>query len=59
MKILLSIISVVGLLLTIIPAFLVFFGSISLEQNKNLMLVGTILWFLTAPFWLNKKTEEV
>ena len=53
-------VSFICLALTIIPAFLVFNGSISLDQNKNLMAIGTLGWFLTAPFWMRqKKSDEV
>ncbi len=55
MKPLLRILSYVGLLLTVIPSILVFAGSISLELHKQLMTVGMLLWFLTAPFWMNLK----
>lgn len=47
--------SIVCLLLTVIPSFFVYMGIISLELNKNLMLLGTIGWFGTAPFWMNRK----
>jgi hypothetical protein len=52
---LLKIISAVGLLLTIVPAFLVFGGRIAIEQHYTLMLIGTIVWFFSAPFWMLKK----
>ena len=53
-------ISIVCLLLTIIPSFLVFMGVIPPDLNKVLMLCGTIGWFATAPFWMNsKKTKDV
>lgn len=55
-KILLIIISIIGLLLTVGPAFLVFNGSINLHTHKVLMMVGTLIWFGTAPFWMGKKT---
>ncbi|MEX2594888.1 MAG: hypothetical protein WD426_19130 [Anditalea sp.] len=58
MKKLLVLVSICSLLLTIVPAFLVFFNIITLEMNKNLMLVGTLGWFLTAPYWMNGKTRE-
>lgn len=54
-NIVLSIIAFIGLLLTVIPAFLVFYDIISLQGHKNLMLVGVILWFFTAPFIMKKK----
>ncbi len=37
-----------GLVLTILPSLLVFQGTISNAQNKQLMLLGLILWFGTA-----------
>lgn len=57
MKKLLVIISILSLLMTIIPSFLVFAGLMTLEMNKTLMLIGTIGWFITAPSWMNKKEE--
>ncbi len=59
MRIVLIIISIIGLMLTIVPAFMVFFGSVTLETNKHLMLAGMLCWFVTAPFWMNKEQEEV
>ena len=50
--------SIACLALTLIPSFLVFGGMISLEVSKTLMLAGTIGWFCSAPFWMNKKEEE-
>lgn len=37
-----------GLILTILPSLLVFQGTISNTLNKQLMLLGLILWFGTA-----------
>lgn len=58
MKNLIIVISLISLLMTIVPAFLVFAGTITLEMNKTLMLMGTVGWFVTAPSWMNKKKEE-
>lgn len=55
MKVLLIILSVIGLGLTIIPSILVFIQDISLESHKQLMLVGMILWFAAAPFWIKEQ----
>lgn len=55
MKSLLKTVSYISLGVTIIPSFLVFAGKISLDQGKWIMLLGTIIWFITAPFWINKK----
>jgi len=54
MKKLLMLISLISLGITIVPAFLVFLQKIPMEQNKTLMLIGTIGWFVTAPYWMKK-----
>jgi hypothetical protein len=54
MKIFLIIVSAIGLVLTIVPSFFVLAGSMELDLNKNLMFLGTALWFVTVPFWINK-----
>jgi hypothetical protein len=54
MKLLIKFISYIGLGLTIIPSFLVFMGSISLDSSKMFMFVGTIIWFVSAPSWVNE-----
>jgi hypothetical protein len=56
-KIILITISFIGLALTIIPSFLVFDQKIPLEQNKTLMFIGTLVWFVTAPFWMKRKKD--
>lgn len=58
MKMILKIISYIGLVLTVIPSFLVFQGVIDLETNNYLMISGTIIWFVTAPRWMNSETEK-
>lgn len=54
----LKIISYLALGGTIIPSLLVFFGDMDLQMNKNIMVVSMIIWFVTAPLWINKKSEE-
>jgi len=56
--IILKIVSYLALAGTIVPALLVFFGDLDLQTNKNIMTFSMIVWFLTAPFWINKKSEE-
>ena len=51
---LLRAISYLGLLLTVLPAVLVFTATIELNDYKAIMLVGTILYLATAPFWINR-----
>ncbi|MEX2513523.1 MAG: hypothetical protein WD398_11500 [Cyclobacteriaceae bacterium] len=55
MKLLIKILSYLGLGLTLFPSFLLFSGMIEAATCKQLMLFGTVLWFITAPFWMNKK----
>jgi hypothetical protein len=45
MKILLKLVSIAGLILTIMPSIGVFYEVISQEENKYFMLIGTLLWF--------------
>jgi hypothetical protein len=52
MKNLLKAASFVGLGLTVIPALLVFSGSLTWETHVVLMGIGAVLWFMTAPFWM-------
>jgi len=57
MSLLLKLGSLVGLGLTVVPAFLVFAGTISWDAHATLMLVGALLWFITAPFWMHAEPE--
>ena len=58
MKNVFKIISYVGLGLTVIPAFLVYAGTLTWETHATLMLVGTMLWFGTAPLWMKRQRVE-
>lgn len=58
MKLLLKIISYSGLALTIVPSILVFKGVIELKTHFILMIIGIILWFSTAPFWMKSQSLE-
>jgi hypothetical protein len=51
----LKIVSYLALAGTIIPSLLVFFGDMDIQLNKNIMFVSMIVWFATAPLWINKK----
>jgi len=57
MKLLVKLISYIGLILTLIPSLLVSSGNISLDSCKMLMVIGTIVWFVSAPSWMNKAEE--
>lgn len=55
MKLLLKILSVIGLALTAIPGFMVWSGAMAWRTHAQLMFVGMVLWFATAPFWMNRE----
>ncbi len=55
---LLKTISFLGLVLNIAPAIMVFNDLLSFKHYTILMLIGTILWFATAPFWINKNRQK-
>ncbi len=57
MTIILKSVSFIGLVLTLLPSFFVLTGAIDQEMNKNMMMLGTAMWFLTVPFWINKRTD--
>lgn len=57
MKNLLKLISLAGLLLTVVPSILYFYEYLTFDMHKLLMALGTVLWFLSAPFWMNKAMD--
>ncbi|MCC9135601.1 hypothetical protein ACFSKU_13170 [Pontibacter silvestris] len=59
MQTILKLLSLIGLVLTVVPSFLVFAGIIELSFHKTLMFIGTLLWFSTAPFWMNKQKQQL
>ena len=49
--------SLIGLVLTIIPAFFVFYGSITWKLHTQFMFAGMVIWFVFAPMWMNKEKK--
>lgn len=43
---------------TIVPSSVVFMGGLVIQQSKWIMAVFMVLWLLSAPFWINKKSVE-
>ena len=58
MKILLKTGSFLGLALTLVPPIIFFVGNLELSLMKGYMGIGMALWFVTAPFWINKPSES-
>jgi hypothetical protein len=40
---------------TIVPSMLFFTGQATLDQTKLWMLIATVVWFATAPVWMDRK----
>jgi uncharacterized membrane protein YGL010W len=55
MKIILISLALVGLLATVLPSVLVYFGVMELETHKAVMAIGMIVWFITAPLFMKRK----
>jgi hypothetical protein len=51
-------ISAVALALVFVPALLYLGDSIDKPRMQTLMLIGTALWFASAPFWIGARRDE-
>lgn len=58
MKSILPIVSYIALLGIIIPPILYLSDVLSKSGMSSFMLVGTLLWFLTVPFWMGRKANH-
>lgn len=59
MTTLLKITAFTGLALSILPAFLVFAGTITWGTYQALMVAGMVLWFGSALVWIKpEKTDD-
>ncbi|NUO80060.1 hypothetical protein HUU05_08290 [candidate division KSB1 bacterium] len=54
MKKVMIVVALLGLALIVIPAMLVFMNRLSWQTHAHLMLLGTILWFVAAPWWMRE-----
>ncbi|WP_298878733.1 hypothetical protein [uncultured Polaribacter sp.] len=43
--------------LILLMSILSFLGKIDVATVKTLMLIGTILWFFTTPFWMKEENN--
>jgi len=55
---LLRLVSYCGLMLSIVPAFLVWQGALAKSTYLSLMVVGMLLWFGAAVFWIKPDHSE-
>jgi len=54
MKKILFIISISSIAVLVASTLLYFFGKTGLPTTKVWLLIGTIGWFTTTPFWMKK-----
>ncbi|MBN2287946.1 MAG: hypothetical protein JXQ83_01340 [Candidatus Glassbacteria bacterium] len=47
--------SLLGLGLTVVPSFFVFYQALSWKAHTQLVFAGMLLWFVFAPVWLGKR----
>jgi hypothetical protein len=47
--------SAIALIGTLVPSLLYLAGGMPLEAVKIWMLVATIVWFATVPFWMERE----
>ncbi|MAT68603.1 MAG: hypothetical protein CMJ58_03690 [Planctomycetaceae bacterium] len=58
MKAALKLVSYAGLALTIVPAVLLYHGRIDDALYRNLMVLGMLVWFGSAIFWIRPDHAE-
>lgn len=57
MKILKLISALSIIVLILLVGILSFLDKIEVSRMKTLMLIGTILWFATTPFWMKEEKQ--
>ena len=57
-SIVLKTLSYLALAATIVPPLMVFLGNLDINIYKQIITIAMVVWFATAPFWINKKSEE-
>ena len=55
MKKFFKIVSYAVLIIMVVLAVLVFDGKVSIDLNKTLMLILTVIWFVVTPVWMLEK----
>jgi len=55
-KLILQLVSLGALAATLLPPLLFFAGQLTLAEIQPWMLLGTLAWFASAPFWMEHKT---
>ena len=57
MKKLLEVFSYLALIMVVAAPIMFYMGKHDLDQNKQWMLIATIVWFATASLWIGAKKK--
>ncbi|MCC6487720.1 MAG: hypothetical protein IT364_09485 [Candidatus Hydrogenedentes bacterium] len=57
MKQALMIISILALVVLLVAPTAVFLQKMELSTCKHWMFAATVIWFVTAPFWMKRKAQ--
>ena len=58
MKMTARVVSMLALAVTILPSLLFFADRLSLAETKGWMLGAMVVWYLSAPLWMQIKPTE-
>jgi len=58
MKTILRLISYAALIVMFVAAIMVFNDRLDRKLYEHLALAGTILWFVTVPFWMKRRLHH-
>ncbi len=59
MRSILKVVSLLSLVALILPSILFLAGRVDLDKAKWVMLLATIIWFVTATGWMWKEQDTV
>jgi hypothetical protein len=57
MRTLCKLLGLISMLLIFVLPFAYAFESVTLELMKRVILLATLTWFITAPFWIGNKQQ--
>ena len=58
MKRIMEVISYLALAVLVAAPLLFYMGTVTLELNKTLMLIATVVWFVGALCWMGREKES-
>ena len=58
MKIITKIIALASLILVIVPSVMFLTGTMPLDKVKLVMLIATVIWFISAGLWMWKDDSQ-